>query len=78
MVEQIIGWKTEYGSVFADKESAIEAERSETLLAFSQDLRDGLSMPMTLWVEKDGAAWAKIVFDNAMLINHLLDKYKLV
>lgn len=78
MVEEFKGWKTGYGSLHATEEDARKAEREEALSAFSEDLRVGLGISPCAWDNDYGDDWAKNIFENAQLINHLLDKYKLV
>jgi len=78
MVEEFSGWKTKYGSLHATEEAARKVEREEALLAFSQDLRDGLGMSLCAWDDNFGKDWAKNIFENPQLINMLFDRYKLV
>ncbi|MDD2299251.1 MAG: hypothetical protein PHN69_03980 [Candidatus Pacebacteria bacterium] len=75
MVEEVTGWKTKYGSMHSDKDSAIKAENEEMLAEFSNELRIMLGLSPTGWNDSFGPDWAKELFNARSFLAKLCIKY---
>lgn len=76
MVTEVKAFKTPGGALFPDREAALKAEDAENLANFASELRADLHIDGDDWEDDSGGLWAKILYENPMILNKLYSKYK--